>query len=287
MSFKDEYLKTPPGSARENLAYKAIIAQGPPKNLVPVTVDGPGGTKITYKVMPDYVMVDGVRVSMSPATAQKVATYFGMSLPTAKMSKQIYDAADTKVRATPLSGTGYVGADGKRYSAQDVTAGRIGASDAVVHYNDLTNKEIARAGGAPKLIAGHGKDILEPLGSPNDVSLGGWQGKNNEALQPWTVAHKGEAERHTEYGLWTRLVGGDVVVTTPDGKTIQTTMEKLRNSPNLSKAVAVTPGIKKYVNQNTPAVKETSTPKPAPQQVAQGPRSGLLDRIDSILSQFS
>lgn len=58
MSFKDEYLKLPPGKAREDLVYKAVISQGPPKNLVPVTVPGPNGSKITYNVLPDYISVD-------------------------------------------------------------------------------------------------------------------------------------------------------------------------------------------------------------------------------------
>jgi len=38
MSFKDEFLKLPPGKARDELVYKAVISQGRPKNLVPVTV---------------------------------------------------------------------------------------------------------------------------------------------------------------------------------------------------------------------------------------------------------
>lgn len=248
-NFKNEFLKTQPGPARETLVLNELIKRGPPKQLVPVTVPGPAGTKITYHVMPDYVMIDGIRVTMAPATAQKVADHFKMMLPTDKMSRQIYDAADTKVRAAVLSGSGYTGVDGKRYTAKDVVERRIGQSDAALHYNDLTDVEIARArqdGKPAQLIAGHGKDILQPAGNPSDPRIGGWHGADGVALQPYSSPHKGEAANHTEYGLYTRLVSDKVTVTTPDGRTIETTMDKLLNSPQLAQAVTVVPGANRY-----------------------------------------
>lgn len=248
-SFKEQFLKTPPGPAREELIYKELTKQGPPKQLVPVTVDGPNGAKITYNVMPDYVMLDGVRVTMAPYTAQRVADHFGMLLPTDKMSQQIYDAANTKVRANPLSSGGYVGADGKRYTARDVIEHRIDKSDAALQYNELTNQELSKLtqpGKDPGLIAGHGKDILQPLARSNDPSMGGWHGKDGKALQPYSSPHKGEAGSHTEYGLYTRLVGNNVTVTLPNGKTITTSLDKLLNHPELSKVLSTKPGLNKY-----------------------------------------
>ncbi len=295
MSFKEKFLKMPPGPAREEFIYNSIIGQGPPKNLVPVTVAGPNNIKITYKVMPDYVMIEGIRVPMSPVTAQRVAKHFGMYLPTAKMSQQIYNAADTKVRAPPLSGSGYTGADGKRYSAKDVVESRIGASDAAIVYNEKTDKEIAKQKGdkPPTLIAGHGKDILEPLSNnPQDVSMGGWQGASGDPLQPYSSPHKGQSGVHSEYALYTRLVGGDAVVTLPDGKTITTTMEKLRGNPDLSKLVANKPGISSYQTkpQTSNKQKKELAGKPtSPQYKVPKPQSGrlqLLQRIDSLLSQM-
>jgi hypothetical protein len=296
MSFKEQFLKMPPGPAREAFIYNAIIGQGPPRNLVPVTVTDPNGVKITYKVMPDYVMIEGIRVPMSPVTAQRVAKYFGMSLPTAKMSQQIYDAADTKVRAPPLSGSGYTGADGKRYSAQDVVESRIGASDAAIVYNEKTDKEIAKQVGnkPPTLIAGHGKDILEPLANnPQDVSMGGWQGSSGNPLQPYSSPHKGQAAVHSEYALYTRLVGGEVTVTLPNGKTITTTMEKLRSNPDLAKLVANKPGMSSYQTKPQAAEKQKKEPTSKPvssQYHAPKPQSGrmqLLQRIDSLLEQIT
>jgi len=286
MSFKDEYLKTPPGPARNALVLKALTAQGPPKNLVPVTVPGPGGTKITYRVLPDYLMVDGIRVSLPPAMAQQLLASWGMSLPTAKMSKQIYNAADTKIRATPLSSSGYTGADGKHYSAKDVVSDRINASDASVHYNELTDKELAGVKN-PGLIAGHGKDILEPLGDGKDVSLGGWQGKDGQELQPWTIAHRGEAANHTEYALWIRPVSNEgVTVTTPDGKTVPMTMGKLRGMQNLGQAVAGDTLAKQYVAKSAPMTGAKPGNGGAAAPSASKARLSLLQRIDSILDQF-
>lgn len=287
----------PPGSAREALIYNAAIKQGPPKNLTPVTIDGPGGTKITYKVMPDYLMIDGIRVPMTPVTAQKIANYFGMSLPTEKMSKQIYEAADTKVRAPPLSGTGYVSPiDGKRYSPQDVVKGRIGESDAAFYYSKMTDQEIAKRDGYG-LIGGHGKEITEPRegASVKDVSFGGWQGSAGDPLQPYTYAHKGQAGAHTEYALNTRLVGSDVTVTLPDGKVITTTMEKLRSNPNLAGAIANSTTIKQYDAKGKDTPIAVDVPKQKEQKTTvkdykpnrpQSGRLALLQRIDNLLNQF-
>lgn len=249
-NFKELFLKTPPGPAREKLVFDEVLRRGKPQNLVPVTVDGPRGTKITYHVMPDYIMVDGLRVTMSPATAQGVADHFNMRLPTDKMSQQIYQAADTKLRAAPLSGSGYRGADGKFYAGKEVVKSRINQSDAALEYSKLTDEEIKRrqleSGKAPALIAGHGKDILQPLTNPNDPSIGGWQGDSGIPLQPYSSPHKGQAQAHTEYGLYTRLVGDKVTVMGPDGKIIETTMEKILNNPEMASSLATKPGLQKY-----------------------------------------
>lgn len=249
-NFKDQYLKTPPGQAREALVYNELIKRGPPKQLVPITVNGPNGIKITYKVMPDYVMIDGVRVTMAPLTAQKVADHFNMSLPTDKMSKQIYDAADTKIRATPLSSSGYTGADGKHYSAKDVVENRINQSDAVLEYNRLTDEEIEKykqqTGKTPTLIAGHGKDMLQPMSGSSDPSMGGWQGAGGVPLQPYSSPHKGQAGVHGEYGYKSRFVDNNITITMPDGKTVSMSLRDLQNDPELSRAIANKPGLKRY-----------------------------------------
>jgi hypothetical protein len=275
MSFKDTFLKMSPGPAREELVYNEVIKQGAPKNLIPVTVNGPNNIKITYQVMPDFLMVDGTRVPMTPATAQKIANAFGMKLPTSKMSKQIYDAANTKIRATPLSSSGYTGVDGKHYSGKDVVQSRISSSDAAIEYSKLTDAEIDkhRNKGPTGLISGHGKEILQPLGDPRDVSFGGWQGQDGKALQPYTLAHKGGANSHTEYGLYARLISNNIQVTTPSGKVINTTLDKLANKPNLWKSVSETDKVLSY-NSNP----QLNTPPQADKSV--------IKKIDDFLNNI-
>ncbi len=299
MSFRDNFLNTPSGPAREALVYNAAIAQGPPKNMVPITVNASNGVKITYFAMPNYLIIDGILASMAPSTAQALAAAWHLNLPTSTISRQIYNAADTKLRAPPLSGSGYVGKDGKKYSGKDVVKDRIGASDAAVFYSDLTNKELAKykenTGKVPTLIAGHGKDILEPISNPNDVSMGGWQGNDAKPLQPYGSPHKGEATRHTEYALYTRLIGNDVIITMPDGKKVKTTMDKLKLNPTLSQAVTSSPGVKKYPAAPIKKIdKPQDIKQPEKQQLSkkyqpEKPQSGslsLLDRIDKFLSQI-
>lgn len=248
-SFREKFLHLPPGPEREKFIYQEIIKRGPPKNLVPVSVPGPNGTKITYQVMPDYVQIEGVRVPMTPVTAQKVADYFHMILPSDKMSQQIYQASDTKIRATPLSNSGYVGKDGKYYSGTEVANRRINQSDAALEYNDLTEKElqkIRQSGKNPTLVAGHGKDILSATQDTKTPHMGGWAGSDGKPLQPYTNAHKNEGANHSEYGLYTRLVGGEVQVTDPNGQVRHLSWDEAFQNPELAKLLTTQPGLKKY-----------------------------------------
>lgn len=247
-SFKELFLTTPPGPEREKLILNEVLKRGLPTTLVPVTITGPNNIKITYKVMPDYLMLDGLRITMAPATAQKIANHFNMKLPTDKMSQQIYQAADTKVRATPLSSSGYTGPNGKFYSPEEVVQHRINQSDAAIEYNKLTDQEldkIRQSGKIPSLIAGHGKDILQPS-APEDPRIGGWAGLEGQPLQPYSTAHKGQAMGHTEYGLYTRLVDNQVTVTLPDGRTVETSLDKILNNPTISKALSSSSNETKY-----------------------------------------
>jgi len=237
--FKSKFLKLKAGPEREKLVYEEILKRKPFAKMVPITIPGPGGTKITYEVMPDYITIDGIRVPMSGQTAQKVADHFGMSLPTSKMSKQIWDAADIKIRPSPLSAGGRIG--GKYYSGKEVVQSKISDSDSAVAYSEMIERDIKESGKSG-LVAGHMKDIIAPE-NPNKLGLYGWFGESGDPLEPSiTTGH--DTSVHTEYGAGVRLVG-KITVTTPDGKTITTTMDKLLNS-KLYKAVSTTTGAKRY-----------------------------------------
>lgn len=288
MSFREDFARTPAGPQREALVFKTILSNGKPTDLAPVTVDGPGGTKITYYVTRDFLNDDGVWLPMTGVTAQKVADYFHMYLPTPKMSKQIYAAATTKIMPPPLSSTGY-----GQYSAQQVVQSRIGTSDAALAYSQRI-ADAQRGHEGEGIIAGHMKDITQPPPSGN-LGLYGWYGKDGKPVQSSYYTPHSTSD-HTEYGSGVRLVDDRVDVEYPGGQKRQTTMGELLNG-DLHSAVSDTGGVARYdvkkdkadlasieheVGPSRSEVAEYTPPKASPS----GARMTILNRIDQIFSEI-
>ena len=284
MSFRNDFAQTPPGPQREALVYRALLTEGKPTDLSPVTVPGPNGTKITYYVTRDFLNLDGVWLPMTGVTAQKVADYFGMYLPTPKMSKQIYAAATTKIMPPPLSGTGY-----GQYSAQQVVQSRIGATDAALAYSKrISDAQQGKPGDG--IVAGHMKDITQPPPSGN-LGLYGWYGTDGKPVQnSYFTPHS--TSDHTEYGSGVRLIDNRVEVGYPGGKTQEMTMDRLLNG-DLHSAISDTAGVAKYDikkdKSNLAGVEREVGP--ASSQVAQytpakptGGRLQMLQRIDQFFT---
>lgn len=297
-SFRAEFLAMPEGPAREKLVYEEAIRRGPPKNMVPVTKSFPDGTSITYQVMPDVLSIDGLRVAMTAQTAQRIANAFGLNLPTSTQSKQIWEAAKVKARAAPLSGSGYTH-DGKHFSAQDVVSTQIGASSANNEYSKKTDEELRKHNITPDtLVAGHGKDIIQPLSNSDTMSIGGWQGTDNKALQPYSSPHG--ASTQSEYGTWARLVGPTVTVT-KGGVTRTIPIAEALADKDLYKLLSEQKGLKQYNTQDknkTPIVlkqKDTSTVTPiatpaVPEYTPPPAKPGysmLLDRVSKFFTDMS
>jgi hypothetical protein len=288
MSFKDDFARTPAGPQREALVYRTVLSDGKPTDLSPVTVEGPGGAKITYYVTRDFLHADGVWLPMTGVTAQKVADYFGMYLPTPKMSKQIFQAATTKIMPPPLSATGY-----GQYSAQQVVQSRIGASDAALAYSQRI-ADAQQGHGGEGIVAGHMKDITQPPPSGN-LGLYGWYGKDGKPVQnSYYTPHS--TNDHTEYGSGVRLVDSRVEVEYPGGQLKQMTMDQLLSS-DLHSAVSDTPGIARYdvkkdkadlasvekeVGPRSSEVAEYTPPKTSPS----AGRMSLLQRVDQFFSEL-
>lgn len=244
-SFKEKFLSLPPGPEREQLVYDEVTKRNIKANLVPVTVEGPNGIKITYKTMPDYITIDGIRVPMAGKTAQKIADHFKMLLPTSKMDKQIWEAADIKFRPTPLSSGGYKDQSGKHYSPKEVVQSRIGASDAAVAYSSMIQQELANKDTKNKLLGGHMKSIIQPERDSSKLGLFGWYGESGDPLEP-SVQTKHDTSVHAEYGAGTRLIDEKVTVTLPNGKVINTSMDKVLSHPQLYQLVSNVQGKKSY-----------------------------------------
>jgi hypothetical protein len=268
MSFKDEYAKfDKPSPEREAFVLKSVMNL--PKEQIlnsmkTITVNGPNGSKISYKVMPDYIKVDGVRVPMSGATAQKVADHFGLNLPTPKQVQEIYQNADVQVSAQPLSGSG-VNVGGKQYSGKDVVNTGVGYSPFALAYNDKVNKQLEEKGySGDGIVAGFAKDIVPPVNGK--LGLYGLFDSKGKPIQGGNGETPHDTSLHTEYGTYVRLVSPKVTITYPDGRTeIKPASEAYQGA----------------VARYTPA---PSTGKSKPES---GPNPTGLDKIDQYLGQLS
>lgn len=221
MSFKDDYAKfKQPSPEREAFVYKAITSLPKDtilKSMKPISVKRADGAVLTYKVMPDYLMIDGVRVPMSGNTAQRVADHFGLSLPSAAMAKEIYQNADVKVTAKPLSGTG-TNVGGKSYSGKDVVDTGVGYAPFAINYNENINKQLSDQGAKDgQIVSGFAKDIVAPPVAGSLGLYGLFDAKGNP-IQGGNGQTPHDTKVHSEYGSFVRLVSPDVEITYPNGK---------------------------------------------------------------------
>lgn len=290
MSFKDDYAKFPkPSPEREAFVYNAIAGLSRDqivKSMKPITVTRQDGAQLTYKVMPDYIMIDGVRVPMSGNTAQRVADHFGLSLPSAAMAKEIYQNADVKVQAKPLSGTG-TSVDGKNYSGKDVVDKGVGYAPFALNYNDRVNQQLADHGAkSGEIVSGFAKDIVAPAAT-GKLGLYGLFDANGKPIQGGNGQTPHDTSIHSEYGSFVRLVSPDVTITYPDGrKETKSTKDVYQISSYNPK-----PGEKSMTPLPPAKAPAVSPDKSTNQEVAQytpnKPQSGrlsLLQRIDNFLS---
>lgn len=284
MGFKEDYARFgQPSPQREQFVLnriKSLPKDQIVRSMKPITVTRPDGAKVTYKVMPDYVMIEGMRVPMSGATAQRVADHFGLSLPNAAMAKEIYQNADVKVQAKPLSGSG-VNIDGTHYSGSDVTSKGVGYAPFAISYNDKINKDLSERGAKDgEIVSGFAKDIIAPPKNSNQLGLYGLFDANGKPIQGGTGSTPHDTTVHTEYGSFVRLVSPDVTITYPDGRQEQ---KPVGDFYNLSRYNASDKPVPMSGKPMTPA--KTNVPY-TPGRPQSG-RLQLLQRIDNVLNQFS
>jgi len=274
MGFKEDYSRFgQPSPQREQFVLNTLTSL-PREQVVgtmkPVTVSKPDGSKITYEVMPDYITVDGMRVPMSGVTAQKVADHFGLNLPTPKMVDEIYQNADVKVSAQPLSGSG-TNVGGKQYSGSDVVNTGVGYAPFAVNYSDKVNQQLAEKGyDGNGIVAGFAKDITPPIGG--SLGLYGFYDSKGKPIQGGNGKTPHETATHTEYGTYVRLVSPEVTITRPDGSTERKPLGS----------------VYQYARY-TPAPNQKGEESQVAQYDLGRPQSGrmqLLQRIDNFLSKI-
>jgi len=249
MGFRETFLSTPAGPEREALVYSEAIKKGPPKT-VPITVSVPDveGMTVTYNVMPDFLMIEGIRTPMSAFTAQRLANHFGMTLPTSKMVDQTWQAAKrtgSNLVAHPLSGSG-VEFEGKEYSAQDVVAD-VSRPEFAVAYNERIDSDptFQENKGKDVIYSGHMKEIVQPSGAyRNRLHFRGLMDKDGNPIQTGRSPHP--SKNYSEYAAGARFIDNKVKITTKDGRVIDTTLNQLMRVKNLSKAISDTPRVQQY-----------------------------------------
>ncbi len=271
MSFKEEYAKfTKPSLEREAFVLKTLLSlprEQIVRNMRSISVKKPDGTTITYKVMPDYITVDGMRVPMSGNTAQAVANHFGLSLPSAQMAQDIHNNADVQIAAQPLSGTGTT-IDGRHYTPDDVVRNQgVGYAPFAVSYNEKINQQLADKGvnpGGNQIVSGFAKDIVAPP-TPGKLGLYGLYDSKGKPIQGGNGQTPHDTSVHTEYGSFVRLVSPEVTITYPDGRTETKPVSQVYTAGQYAiapKTTAPHPGAPKSPSPQTP---------------------GKLDQIDKFL----
>ncbi|MBM3421479.1 MAG: hypothetical protein FJY11_10140, partial [Bacteroidetes bacterium] len=159
---------------------------------------------VQYQVMPDYLAVgsdlDFCRIPMNPHTAQRLATLFGASLPTAGISDHIYENAEVK-----LAPFNYIPAGN--------------ANELVPKFrdhNEQIERQFSEAGGKRgQLTAGIKKDVIlsAVISEKRDrVVIYGWHKPDGKPIQP---VYSGHIDWYVDYSHGIRLVNDRVLV---DGK---------------------------------------------------------------------
>jgi hypothetical protein len=198
---------------REDEIFKAIASGNIPGFLRnAITLNGEFADsagikhKVIYEVMPDYLAVgndtDYCRIPMNPHTAQQLATLFGASLLTSKLSDHIYKMADIKL--IPFN---YVPVD----NANELVT-------KFEEHNAQIEKQLREAGGMKgQLIAGVKKDVIlsaRIAKQPTKVVIYGWHKPDGNPIQP---VYSGHVDWYVDYSHGIRFINNQVLI---DGKPV-------------------------------------------------------------------
>ncbi|MCE4563894.1 hypothetical protein INQ51_06185 [Maribellus sp. CM-23] len=160
--------------------------------------------KVEYQIMPDYLAVgsddDYCRIPMNPRTAQRLATLFGASLITSKISDGIYEKAELKLEPFPYKPVGNANETVQKF----------------VDHNSQIERQMSEAGGTRwQLVAGIKKDVIlsERIAQqPDKVVIYGWHKSDGKPIQP---VYSGHVYWYVDYSHGIRLMNNQVLL---DGK---------------------------------------------------------------------
>lgn len=267
---------------RDDLFVKEILSGNIPnflKQLVPITVEDKGNTLI-YKVTPDYLCLgddnDYVRVPLGAPAAQRIADAFGCTLPTAKMSNQIWKEAKAKLEPKPMSGrTSNIG--GKTYTPQQFLAKKMTDTDSFQEHNRLIQEQLS-AHKPGELVAGHKKDVVlsnQLASRPDRVAIHGLHNTKGQAIQGGSWGHE---ITYRDYSHGIRLVDRTATL---NGKPVDL-VEGVMKNPTFSYLVSDEGALQFTSYQYKKKDNAGDFPKSEDTQIAQ-----KFQEIDKYLEQFS
>lgn len=193
-----------PVAEREELVYREITGGNVPDAIrrpvyITDTLSDAEGTmhSVTLCVLPDILAVgsddDFVRMPMLPRTAQRIADFFGASLPTPRLSDLIHRHSVLKMHPHPMTPDSTM-----------TTVAVFARQDSAVN----------AAFGAPlgTLVAGHKKDIVitnRIAMQPDRVFIYGWHYPDGRPIQPLSGVH---GIGYVDYSHGVRLISDRILV---------------------------------------------------------------------------
>lgn len=267
---------------RDDLITSEILRGNVPDfmhKFVPITITE-GGNTLIYYVAPDYLCLgtdqDYVRVPLGAQAAQRIADAFGCTLPSAKMSNQIWQAAAAKVPPKPMSGiTSNIG--GQTYSPTDFLKTKMTDTDSFVEHNRLIQQQLA-AHKLGDLVAGHKKDVVvsnQLAQRPGKVAIHGLHNTKGQAIQGGSWGHD---INYRDYSHGIRMVDKFAKL---NGKNVN--LQSVMQDPKYA-ALVSDEGALKFVAYNYNDKQQ--------QQVATAPKQplktdDLVSKIDTYLDQIT
>lgn len=175
------------GSAKQEQALFEELAQSTHAMKQILLQDGVN--MLELQVTKDYLCLEGVRVSLLPATAQRVANHFNCILPTKNLVDKIWNACDIKLNPKSMSTN-------------------RGSFSTLVDHNNSINAQINNR--LFELVGGHKKDIVINGKMPKGrVIIYGWHQLSGKPIQPETTVH---GDFYKDYSHGTRLVSRNVLL---------------------------------------------------------------------------
>jgi len=223
-------------SERETAIYHEFITGNIPdfyRELVTIEAsfkDNNGNPrKIQYRVMPDYLAIgcdtNFCRVPMGPITAQRIADFYGMTMPTSKLVDNIYKNAEIKL--API--TYYpVGNENEKV-------------EKFILHNEAIQQQFNDANGVlGQLTGGIKKDViisnkLSDTSRNHHVIIYGWHQLNGKAIQP---IYNGHIDSYVDYSHGVRLLDSQILV---DGE--NKSIHQILRNPELYKILSNENGI--------------------------------------------